>query len=230
MIQVSLEGVLEEGKEHRRLGVFGEGLVFAVFHHAYNFRPLAAPELEMPADCLVDGSENLAGKFAIDDGDHGSLVFIVHGEGPAGQKCGPGGAEIIGRDLEILGIGCGIRGPEIGGGVGEYVGIAAADTERKPIGISHGSDARDRCGGIEHALLHLHALVAVISSHLQIGLYEHHVLRLNAVVALERTRQAAHGDERSGDQNSANGDLQTQQHVAQRKAACAADASGRRSE
>ena len=57
---------------------------------------------------------------------------------------------------------------------------------------------------------------------MQIGLYEHDSLGLNTVVAFKRAREAANSDERSGHQNSANGDLQTQQHVAHRKAACAA--------
>ena len=120
----------------------------------------------------------------------------MHGEGPAGQKCSPGRAEIIRRDLEILGIGYGIRRPEISRGVGEYVRIAAAETEWKPIGISDGIDARYRGCRIEHAFLHLHALITVIPSHIQIGIYQHHVLGLNTVVALRanepgRARQQA---------------------------------------
>ena len=62
-------GLLEEGKEHGGLLIFGERLVLAVLYHAHNFRSFAAPELEMPTDCFVDGSENLAGKFAIHHGD-----------------------------------------------------------------------------------------------------------------------------------------------------------------
>src|ERR1700739_4065705 len=97
--------MLEEGKEHRRFLIFGEGLVLAVFHHANDFCSLAAPELEVPADRFVDGTEYLAGKFAIDDGPHRSLVLVVHGEGPSGEKCGPGGAEVIWRNAKVLGIG-----------------------------------------------------------------------------------------------------------------------------
>ena len=132
----------------------------------------------------------------------------MHGEGAAGKHRGSGRAEIVGRDLEVLGIGRGIRGPVVRGGVGEYVGIAAADAERKPIGITHGSDTGDRGGGIEHALLHQQTLLSAISSHVQIGLHQHHVLGLNAIVALERTREAAHRNERRGYENSADGDLQ----------------------
>src|SRR5271170_6004113 len=162
--------MLQEGKEHGRLLIFGKGLVLAVFHHTYNFCSLAPPEFEVPTDRFVDGPEDLAGKFAIDDGHHGSLVLVVHGQVPAGQKRGPGGAEVVRRNAEILGIGRCIRGPEVDGYVGEYVGVVAADTEWKPIGISHSGDTWDRCRSIEHALLHLQTLLATISSHLQVGL------------------------------------------------------------
>src|SRR5580698_3498823 len=114
--------MLEKGKEHGRLGIFGEGLVLAIFDNSNNFCPLASPEFEMATNRLVDGAEDLACKFAIHDGHDGSLVFIVHGEGSACQKCGPGGAEIVGRDIEVLSIGCSARRSEIGSGIGVYVG------------------------------------------------------------------------------------------------------------
>ena len=113
----------------------------------------------MVADCFIGGPEDLARKFSIHNGHDRSLVFIVHGEGTASQKRRSSSTEIVGRDLKILGIGRRVGRTEIGGGVSVYVGISSADTERKPIGISHGGDARDRCGNIEHALLHLYALV-----------------------------------------------------------------------
>ncbi len=108
----------------------------------------------------------------------------MHGEGTASQKCRSSSTEIVRRDLEILGIRCSVGRTEIAGGVSECVGTPSADTERKLIRISHSGDARDRGGGIEHPLLHLYAFVGIISGHLQIGLYQHHVLRLNTVVVL----------------------------------------------
>src|SRR5271154_4196329 len=123
--------MLQEGKEHRRLLIFGEGLVLAVFHHAYNFCSLAAPELEVPSDRFIDGSEDLARKLAIDDCHQWSLVLVVHGEAPAGQKRGAGGAEVVRRNVEVLGVAHRICGPKVGGCVGEYVGIVTAETEWK---------------------------------------------------------------------------------------------------
>ena len=76
--------MLEEGKEHGGLGVFGERLVFTVFHHADHFRPVAAaPEFEMLTYCIIGEPEDLARKFAIHNGHHRSLVCVVHGEGTA---------------------------------------------------------------------------------------------------------------------------------------------------
>jgi hypothetical protein len=50
-------GVLEEGKEHGGLEIFGQGFILAVLHHAYHFGSVAAaPELEMSTNCLIDGS------------------------------------------------------------------------------------------------------------------------------------------------------------------------------
>ena len=109
----------------------------------------------------------------------------MHGEGSPGQQCGAGRAEIVGRDLEVLRIGRGIRGPVVRGGVGIHIGIAAADAERQPIGITHGGDTGDRGGGIEHALLHQQLLLAAISRHVQIGLHQHRALGLNAIIALQ---------------------------------------------
>src|SRR5258708_11809445 len=113
------EGV-GEGREHVVIGVLGKGLVFRVFRHADNFRSVAAaPEPEMATYCFIGGPEDLACKFAIDDGHDRSLVVIVRGEGTARQKCRSSSTEIVGRDLEILGIGCSVGRTEIGGGINE---------------------------------------------------------------------------------------------------------------
>jgi hypothetical protein len=88
--------MLEEGKEHGGLLIFGESLVLAVFHHAYYLRPVAAPELEVPANGAVDGAKDLARKFAINDGHDRRLVIIVHREGATGQHRGPSGTEVSG--------------------------------------------------------------------------------------------------------------------------------------
>ena len=48
-----------EGEEHGGLLVFGQRAIFAVFHHADNFRAVSSPELEVAADGLVDRSEDL---------------------------------------------------------------------------------------------------------------------------------------------------------------------------
>src|SRR5260370_10720560 len=97
----------------------------------------------MAAYCLVHGSEDLAGKLAIHDGHNGSLVFVVHGKGSADEESSSCGTEIVGRDTEVLGIGCSVRRAKIGGGVGVYVGIPSANAEWKAIGISHSSDTRN---------------------------------------------------------------------------------------
>ena len=85
-IQVSLEGCCR--KEKNIAGLWSS---VRVWYLPSSTTPTtsarcAAPELEVPADCLVDGAENLAGKFAIDHRDDGSLVIVVHGEGPAGEQ------------------------------------------------------------------------------------------------------------------------------------------------
>ena len=66
----------------------------------------------------------------------GSLVFVVHGKGSADEEKSSGGTEIVGRDTEVLGIGCSVRRAKIGGGVGVYVGIPSANAEWKAIGIA----------------------------------------------------------------------------------------------
>jgi hypothetical protein len=54
---------------------------------------------------------------------------------------GTSSAEVVGRDLEVLGVGYRTGRPKVGGGVNVHFGIAAADAERKAIGVSHRSDA-----------------------------------------------------------------------------------------
>jgi hypothetical protein len=105
--------LLEHGEEHGGGRGLGEGGVLAVLNDADDLDARAAPDFEVAADGLPDGTEDFAGEFLIDDGDAGGLFVVVPGEGAAGKERGAGGAEISRGYVVFVGVGGGVGDPVV---------------------------------------------------------------------------------------------------------------------
>ena len=188
--------MLLEVKEHGRLLIFGQCAVPAVFHHADDFSALAAPVFEVAAEGIPDGTEDFDGELAIHEGDGRRFLVVAEGEIPAGDQPRAGGLDVTGRNVVIHGIGDHVGGAEVGGGVGEDEGVAAAEAEGNVVNGADGSDTGDGGDGVNHAALYLGRIVVGVAGHVQVGADQHHVLRIEAEVRVQGSDQAAHGDQR----------------------------------
>lgn len=211
-------GVLEEREEHGRLLIFREGAVLTVFDHADDLRAVAAPELEVAADGFVDRAKDLDREGAVDKGDGGGSLLVVHGEIAARQEPCSRGVEISGGNIVVHGVGSIVGGPVVGGVVGVDEGVASAQVEGNLIDGARGGDAGNGGKRFNHALLHLLDAIAGVAGHVQVGGRHGDVLGIEAEVAVQRTDEAAHRDKRGGDEHRADGDLGDEQDVAHAEA------------
>ena len=100
----------------RRLRIFGEAVVLAVFDDADDLDAGAVLESVGAADGGVDGAKELAREFAIDDGDARGSLVVVPGEVAAGQAGRCRAAAKIARGDDVAeGHGGGVDGAQIGG-------------------------------------------------------------------------------------------------------------------
>src|SRR5258708_1912743 len=112
---------LQDRKKHRRLWIFGDAIIFSVFHYAHHLSARTIRLLEVTARGTGYGAKDLARKFLVDDG-HGRRVFVVMPrKGPAREQRGARGLEVFWRYAEREGVSNGIRWPEIGGRIGKNV-------------------------------------------------------------------------------------------------------------
>ncbi len=56
-------------------------------------------------------------------------------------------------------------------------------------------------------------LIAAVTCHVQIGIYQHRVLRFKTEIAVQRAHQSTHGNHRRSDQHGTDRNLHGQQHV-----------------
>ena len=104
--------------------------------------------------------------------------------------------------------------------VAKDIGVAvASELQGKVLGIRGGSDAGDGGDRIVHAPLHDCGPIVGVSSHVEIGTGQDGVTRFKTEVGMQGAEEAAHRDERGGDEDGADGDLSGEQEIALGEAA-----------
>ena len=172
----------------------------------------------------------LRAKVALDDG-HGRRVFaVLPGEAVAGDQGSAGGTEVVRRDAEHRDVvGSGFRWRQVRRLAGEHIFTGATAAEGNLTDEADGLYAGNRLQRFDHALLHGRSLVAAVTGHAEIGIGEHDIAGIEAEAAVDGALEAAQGNQRGGDQHSADGNLHGEQDVAEGDAAAsvARDDAGR---
>ena len=177
---------MQDGEKHRRLGIFRQAHVLAVFDNADHPDARSIPHPVIPAHRVGYGAEDFARKLLVDHCHARRIGIVMPGDGPSGQQGCARRMEVFGRYLEHEGSGRGIQWAQIGGFVGEDHRGGPALIQRRGTGHCDGLDTRNRLHGIDHAPLHGGYGVPGVTGHFQDGIRQHGIARLKSDIAVQR--------------------------------------------
>ena len=155
----------------------------------------------------------------VDDGHFGSVGAVVPGEVAAGEQAGTGRIQIARRHGEVFSVHNAVGGAKVGGAFAIDIGIVVAAAEWHVVDYADGSDAGDACGFVDDATLHRKSGGVGVAGHVQFFEGQHHILGVETDGCVQGALHAAKRDQRSCDEQGAEGDLNAKKQVAEREPA-----------